>query len=134
MNDTAEAWHFRFVALPALLMLLSAPGHYGVLCVCLKKYYPCSWGEGGETHLPSCSSWGGRTSPENIISTSFWGLWEYVICSLHKVLWFHHKMLEERLQSLNSALHQASYSSPKSYCIIKARAGFERSHSSAKSG
>lgn len=59
---------------------------------------------------------------------------EYVICSLHKVLWFHHKMLEERLQSLNSALHQASYSSPKSYCIIKARAGFERSHSSAKSG
>lgn len=77
---------------------------------------------------------GRRTSPENIISTSFWGLWEYIIYSLHKVLWFHHKMLEERLQSLNSALHQASYGSPKSYCVIKARAGFECSLSSAKSG
>lgn len=65
MNDTAESWHFRSVALPALLMLLSAPGHFSVLPICLQKYYLCSWGEGRRSHLPSPSAWGIRVASKN---------------------------------------------------------------------
>lgn len=53
------------VLLPALLMLLSAPGHFSVLPICLQKYYLCSWGEGERFYLPSLSVWGIRVSPNN---------------------------------------------------------------------
>lgn len=64
------------VLLPALLMLLSALGHFSVLPICLQKYYLCSWGEGERFYLPSLSAWGIRVSPNN------------KLCFQAPVLWF----------------------------------------------
>lgn len=79
------------VLLPALLMLLSAPGHFSVLPICLQKYYLCSWGEGERFYLPSLSVWGIRVSPNNkLCFQTFLRAWPYTVSSLQKPLLQHY--------------------------------------------